>query len=78
MRLSSSELLLELLLLEPDLDLEWSDEFILLDIQFDAFVNKMERNFDEKIQKVLGAWFNIFLRPYGKITLINKKKAYGK
>ena len=52
---------------------QWESEFKLLGILFDNNMCKMERNFQiklDEIRKVLGAWFNRFLTPYGKITLI--------
>ena len=57
----------------PDLELEWTKEFTLLGIWFDNNLRYMDNNFKIKlteIKKLLGAWFNRFLTPYGKITVI--------
>lgn len=57
----------------PDIELEWDTEFVLLGIIFDSQLEKMERNYHNKlndIKKLLGAWFHRHLTPYGKITVI--------
>ena len=56
-----------------DIPLVWDTEFRLLGIDFDARLEKMERNFDSKldeIRKLLNCWFYRTLTPYGKITVV--------
>ena len=56
-----------------DIPLVWDTEFRLLGIDFDAKLEKMENNFDSKldeIRKLLNCWFYRTLTPYGKITVV--------
>ena len=51
----------------------WDSEFGLLGIEFDNCLEKMERNFDKKLQeikKVFNLWYYRTLTPYGKIVII--------
>ena len=57
----------------PDINLVWVKEFILLGINFDNNLDKMENNFWDKIEnieKMLACWFHRYLTPYGKVTII--------
>ena len=56
----------------PDLGLKWEDKFTLLGINFDAFLEKMEENFDLKIkeiQKTIDNWRFRLLTPLGRCVV---------
>ena len=57
----------------PDLPLKWSKTFTLLGIEFNNNLEGMEKNFNdklEKVEKMLSCWIYRYITPYGKITII--------
>ena len=53
--------------------IKWSTEFKLLSLNFDQWLDKMERNYldcFDKVKKELSSWRHIFLTVFGKITVI--------
>ena len=56
----------------PDLGLKWESEFMLLGIKFDSYLEKMEKNFDEKmdeIDNVINNWQYRNLTPLGRCCI---------
>ena len=57
----------------PELGLKWSKSFTLLGITFDNNLEKMQSNFNEKIDKIeklLFTWSHRYLTPFGKVTIV--------
>ena len=57
----------------PDLGLKWVQKFTLLGIQFDGGLEGMEKNFNDKIdkmEKLFGNWSFRYLTPFGKATVV--------
>ena len=57
----------------PEISLNWVKNFDLLGITFDNNLEKMEENFQSKIQKIeslLGHWSYRYLSPFGKVTVL--------
>ena len=55
------------------LRIKWCTEFKLLGINFDQTLEKMNRNYDnciEKVKKELSSWKHRFLTIFGKIAVI--------
>ena len=56
-----------------DLNLDWTETFTLLGIEFDNNLEYMDKNFEKKLEainKMLNCWINRTLTVYGKITVI--------
>ena len=56
----------------PDISLKWSQEFELLGVKFDATLDKMDRNIEEKIiemEKIMTHWKYRFLSPIGRVCI---------
>ena len=57
----------------PELPLQWSQNFSLLGIEFNNNLEGMEKNFNEKLEKLgkmLSCWIYRYITPYGKVTII--------
>ena len=57
----------------PDQKLEWAKSFTLLGINFDNYLENMQSNFSdkiEKIEKLLFSWSYRYLTPFGKVTIV--------